>query len=82
MAKKETMDAVETTIDTVAETVDTLERIPQVRLNGTTRNQQVLILSTVAFVSATAGAVAGYYVIDFIKSRRNNKKKPTVVVSS
>jgi hypothetical protein len=44
MAKKETMAAIEATIDTVDETVGTLERIPKVNLNGTTKQQQILIL--------------------------------------
>lgn len=63
MAKAQTMDAIETTIDTVTDTVDTLERIPKVHLNGTTKGQQILILSTVAGVSVALSSVATYKVM-------------------
>lgn len=52
MAKRQTMEAIENTVDAVEETVETLERIPKVNLNGTTKKQQVLILTTVAVGSA------------------------------
>lgn len=57
MAEKQTMDAIEKTIDTTGETLNTLERVPKLALNGTTKKQQVIILSTVAGVSALTGVV-------------------------
>jgi len=59
-AKKEEVAAevVEKTLEAIDETVETLERIPKVHLNGTTKAQQVAIL-TVTFV---AGAVVGGFV--------------------
>lgn len=57
MAQKQTMDAIETTIDTTGETLQTLERIPKLALNGTTKKQQAIILGTVAGVSALSGVV-------------------------
>jgi hypothetical protein len=47
-------------VEVVEETVETLERIPKVRLNGTTKAQQILILATTAGVAAAvAGVVVG-----------------------
>lgn len=47
-------------VEVVEETVETLERIPKVRLNGTTKAQQIVILATTAGVSAVvAGVVVG-----------------------
>lgn len=57
MAEKQTMDAIEKTIDTTEDTLNTLERIPKLALNGTTKKQQVVILGTVAGVSALTGVV-------------------------
>jgi hypothetical protein len=57
MAEKQTMDAIENTIDTTGETLQTLERIPKLALNGTTKKQQVIILGTVAGASALTGVV-------------------------
>lgn len=54
------MDTIEATIDTVEGTLDTLERIPKVNLNGTTKNQQIVILSTVAGISLVTGVAAGF----------------------
>lgn len=60
MNKEATKAAVEKTIDVVDEQVSTLERIPQVRLNGTTRQQQIIILSVTAGVSAALGAFTAW----------------------
>lgn len=81
MAKQATMDAIETTIDTVEETVGTLERIPNVNLNGTTKNQQLLILGTVAVISAATASVATFYIIKGkIVLRRKKKVQPQPIV--
>jgi flagellar basal body-associated protein FliL len=61
MANKETMDVIEKTLDVVEEQIETLERIPKVHLNGTTKKQQIVILATVAVVSAAAGAGVAYW---------------------
>lgn len=57
MAEKKTMDNIEKVVDTASETVDTLERIPTARLNGTTKNQQYVILGTVAGAGLVAGVM-------------------------
>ena len=57
MASKNTLNKVETAIDTTSETVETLERIPKLALNGTTRKQQAIILGTVAGVGMISGIV-------------------------
>jgi hypothetical protein len=71
MAKQETMDTIEKTLDTVEYQLDTLERIPKVNLNGTTKQQQIVILSTVAGVSAITGALLVYAAL---RSRLRQKK--------
>lgn len=78
MAKQETMDVIEKVIDTTEETVGTLERIPKANLNGTTKQQQILILTTVAAVSAATGAVATYYIIKGKIQFRRQKKAAVV----
>lgn len=77
MAKQATMDAIENTIDTVGDTYDTLERIPKVNLNGTTKNQQILILGTVAGMSAFAG-IALYHGVRKAAIRLRHKRKNVV----
>lgn len=57
MAQKETLNKIENTIDGAAETLDTLERIPKLALNGTTKKQQAIILGTTAGVSLITGIV-------------------------
>jgi hypothetical protein len=47
----------EETVEVIEETLDTLERIPKVRLNGTTRAQQILILATTAGVGVVVGGL-------------------------
>lgn len=54
------MEVLEEVVETVDETLDTLERIPNVNLNGTTKGQQVLILTFTAAVSAAAGGFITY----------------------
>lgn len=68
-----TMEAIETKLDSVTDTLGTLERIPKVNLNGTTKQQQVLILSTVMVASASIGAVAMRYAMKWSEKRRNKK---------
>jgi hypothetical protein len=60
------MDVVEETVDVVEETLDTLERIPKVRLNGTTRKQGIVIL---AFTALAAAAASGVVVGTIVKKR-------------
>jgi hypothetical protein len=57
MASKEVLDKVENTLDSTADTLETLERIPKLALNGTTKKQQLIILGTVSGVSALTGIV-------------------------
>lgn len=73
MAKQETMEAVEKTIDAVEDTVETLERIPNVNLNGTTKGQQILILSTVAVSSAVVATVLTSFVQRKLAERKARK---------
>lgn len=77
MAKQQTMDAIEHTIDAVEDTAQTLERIPKVNLNGTTKNQQVLILATVAVVSAAAGVAT---TIAVMKGKLRLRRRDVTVV--
>lgn len=67
MAKQETMEAIEDALDRIDDTLVTLERIPKANLNGTTKNEQIVILTTVAAVSGVA-SVAAYI---FIKRQVN-----------
>jgi hypothetical protein len=62
VSKAATLDAVETVIDQVDETVDTLERIPNLALNGTTRKQQIVILVATALSAATVAGVVSHLV--------------------
>lgn len=76
MPKPETMEAIENTLGTIEETAATLERIPKVNLNGTTKKQQIIILGTVAAVSAIAGAGTTYALLKGkIHLRRKKNKK-------
>lgn len=59
--KKATLDVVEEAMDVMEETLDTIERIPKLRLNGTTRKQQIIILAFTATVSAVASGSAVYF---------------------
>lgn len=59
MASQKTVDAVVKAVDVVEETAETLERIPKVNLNGTTKKQQVFILLATATFAAVGGAVLG-----------------------
>lgn len=61
MANSDTMDAIEKTLDVVDETLETIERIPKVNLNGTTKAQQVIILCVTAGVAAAIGGAVTYY---------------------
>ena len=56
MTKEAVVDAVATAVDVVGDQVETLERIPNLALNGTTRNQQIVILATTAGVALAVGA--------------------------
>lgn len=62
MTSSKTMEVLEEVVDTVDETLETLERIPKANLNGTTKGQQILILTFTAGVSAAAGAFVAYKV--------------------
>lgn len=75
MAKKEHLDAIENTLDTVTDTVETLERIPKVNLNGTTKNEQLLILGTVAVVSVTIGVLGNNLIRKSLGKLRRKKNK-------
>lgn len=60
-AKEAILDATEAVIDTVSETAETVERIPNLHLNGTTRKQQIVILTFTALVSAGVAGTAVYF---------------------
>ena len=64
MATKETMAVIEQTIDTIEDTFDTIERIPRVNLNGTTKKQQIIILSVTVVVSAISGGGLVYFLFN------------------
>jgi len=80
MPKQETMEAIENTLESVENTVQTLERIPKVNLNGTTRSQQILILSTVAVAGVTFG-VLGNNAIRKVGRKLRRKSKRNVVLN-
>lgn len=63
MVAKETVDAIEKTLEVVEDQVETLERIPKVHLNGTTKAQQIVILSATALAGAAVGVGVSYKVI-------------------
>ena len=58
----------EETVEVIEETLETIERIPRLRLNGTTRKQQILILGVTAGVSA---AVTGAIVWKVVQKRES-----------
>ncbi len=60
MPKKETMDVIEKTLETVEDTLDTVGRIPKVRLNGTTKQQQIIIPGVTVGVSVIASGGLTY----------------------
>lgn len=62
VSKAATLDVVEQVVDAVDETVDTLERIPNLALNGTTRKQQVVILAATAVAAGGVGAAVSHFV--------------------
>lgn len=62
MTSSKTMEILEETVDAIDETLDTLERIPKANLNGTTKGQQILILTFTAGVSAALGGFVAYKV--------------------
>lgn len=55
MADQVIMTKIEKTLDATEDTLETLERIPKLALNGTTKKQQLIILGTTAGVSMLAG---------------------------
>lgn len=59
-----TVEILEEAAEVVEDTLDTLERIPTANLNGTTKAQQILILTFTAAVAAAAGAAITYKVMD------------------
>lgn len=76
MADKQTMEAIEKTIDSTADTFHTLERIPKADLNGTTKQQQVLILSVVSLASLAVGAGLTYgWVVSRVKARQKKNQQ-------
>lgn len=60
MDKETTLNAVEKTIDVVEEQIETIERIPKLALNGTTKRQQMVILGVTAVVSALVAGGTTY----------------------
>lgn len=60
MDKQATLDAVEKTLDVVEEQIETVARIPKVHLNGTTKQQQFIILGVTTTVGVIIGIVFGY----------------------
>lgn len=76
MASKEVLNKVENTLDTTAETLDTLERIPKLALNGTTKKQQAIILGTVAGGSLIAGmmlSTTAHKIVHKLRLKKNHK---------
>lgn len=55
-----TNDTLEKTVDVAEEVLETLERIPKAHLNGTTKVQQIVILSAVAAGGALIGATVSH----------------------
>lgn len=49
------------TMDVIEESLDAVERIPKVRLNGTTKKQQLIILGVTALAGALAGGGAAHF---------------------
>lgn len=76
MPTKETMAVIEKTLETVEETIDTVERIPKLRLNGTTKKQQLVILGVTAGVSLVAGGTLAHF---FTKKRVQAKYEQLIV---
>ena len=70
MSKEAALKVAEETIDVIEETVDTIERIPKLRLNGTTRKQQILILG---FTAIAAAGASGFVVGTVVKKRMELK---------
>lgn len=62
MPSKETMETIEKTLDVIEDQIETIERIPKVNLNGTTKKQQVIILGVTAIISFVAGGGLSYFV--------------------
>jgi hypothetical protein len=59
MASEKVLETIEHSLDAIEETLDTVERIPKVNLNGTTKKQQMLILAVTAGFSLLGGAAVG-----------------------
>jgi hypothetical protein len=55
MATQETIETVANVVEAVEDTVETVERIPKLRLNGTTKKQQIIILSVTALAAGLVG---------------------------
>lgn len=64
------MEVVEPVVEETIEVIETVERIPRLRLNGTTKKQQLLILGVTAGVSA---AVTGAIVWKVVQKRAELK---------
>lgn len=62
MPTKETMETIEKTLEVVEDQLETIERIPKVNLNGTTKRQQIVILSVTAAASAVVSGAIVYQV--------------------
>lgn len=60
MSKAAVLDAAEKVIDETIEVVEAAERIPKLWLNGTTKKQQILILSITALSGAAAGTATSF----------------------
>lgn len=56
------LEVLEPVVEEAVEVVETVERIPRLRLNGTTRKQQMIILGFTALAAGTVAAVAAYKV--------------------
>lgn len=67
---EKTLDVVEPAVDAVGETVEAVERIPNLRLNGTTRKQQIIILT---FTAAASALVSGVVVGKIVQKRMTLK---------
>ena len=70
------LDAIEPVVEQIEETVEAVERIPRLRLNGTTRKQQIIILT---FTAVTSAVVTGVVVRHIVRKRMTYKYEEIVV---
>lgn len=60
-------------LDVVEETVETIERIPNLNLNGTTKKQQIIILGTTAVASLLVGGAVSHFITKKVLTTKFDK---------